>query len=91
MGAIFSHTQINPWPEWLKLSAAVTYSGMSRKRLLHLVATEEINGYQDTEDRRGPKGSGAWWIQRISIDQYHERQAGLDAVGNALAGLSAQL
>jgi len=80
---------VRPWPEWLRIRDAVDYSGMSRRRLLALLRSGEIQGYQDQSDRRGPRGAGTWWIRRVSIDHYHERQAGLDAIEAAAARLRA--
>jgi hypothetical protein len=49
---------------WLKLSAAVQYSGMGKTALLDLLRSGNIRGYQ-------ANGRGDWIIDRESIDQYH--------------------
>lgn len=72
-------------PRWLKLSQAATYSAMSRSRLRELIVAGEVRGYQDQHDRRGPKGEGVWTVDRLSLDAYHERQMGRDAVAAAVA------
>jgi len=65
-------------PRWLKASQATAYSALSKRRLIQLCVDGEIMGYQDSGDRRGPKGEGVWIFDRVSIDDYHLRQSGHD-------------
>ncbi len=75
---------VRPWPEWLPLAEAADYARMSRDKLLQLVAAGKVVGYRNQEFRRGPKGGGEWWINRASIDSYHDELAGAGPVGRAV-------
>lgn len=74
---------VRPWPEWLPLGEAAEYARMSPKRLKALLASGRIVGYANPEDRRGPKGEGAWWVKRSSIDAYHDELSGCAMVETA--------
>lgn len=52
-------------PRWLKLSAAVKYSGYGRTKLIELAGRKNIIGYQDPDSERGD-----WIFDKESIDNY---------------------
>ena len=52
-------------PRWLKLTAAIKYSGYGRAQLLNLVNKGLIKGYQDPDSKRGD-----WIFDKRSIDEY---------------------
>ncbi len=52
-------------PRWMKLTAAVQYSGYSRAQLLKLTKRRDITGYQDPDSDRGD-----WIFDKESIDEY---------------------
>ena len=52
-------------PRWLKLTAAVKYSGYGRPKLIELAEQDKIIGYQDPDSLRGD-----WIFDKESIDEY---------------------
>jgi hypothetical protein len=54
-------------PRWLKVSAAVNYSGINRARLYLLLADEEI---RSSSVRRKGCNRGIRLVDRESLDQY---------------------
>lgn len=86
MGDHFSKTELRPWPEWLPLAEAAQYARMSRDKLRLLVDAGKVVGYANPDFQRGPKNksAGEWWVQRASIDAYHESLAGLGPVQAAI-------
>ena len=52
-------------PRWLKLSAAVQYSGYGRSKILSLAKKKRLIGYQDPDSERGD-----WIFDKESIDDY---------------------
>ena len=80
-------TTLRPWPKWARLKVAVEYSGLPRKRLVALADAGEIEGYQDTDDRRGGS-EGAWWIYLPSIDIFHDRRSGRLEIESAVQSIS---
>jgi len=56
----------NSVTRWLKISAAVKYSAMTRARLIRLAKAGKVRGYQDAGNKQ------AWIFDRLSIDEYHE-------------------
>ena len=64
--------QLRPfYARWLKLCAAVAYSGIGKHRLIHLAESGKIQGFQDPDS-----GRHEWIFDKLSIDQYRENQAG---------------
>ena len=59
---------------WLKLSSAVSYSAIGKKRLVRMCVNGELKAYQDQHNKM------AWIIDRESIDQYHESHMPSDLV-----------
>ena len=52
-------------PRWMKLTAAIKYSGYGRVKLLELAERKDIIGYQDPDSARGD-----WIFDKESIDAY---------------------
>lgn len=52
-------------PRWMKLSAAIKYSGYGRGKLIELAERKDIIGYQDPDSARGD-----WIFDKESIDGY---------------------
>ncbi len=52
-------------PRWLKLTAAIKYSGYGRVALLNLANEGLIKAYQDPDSKRGD-----WVFDKRSIDEY---------------------
>ena len=61
-------------PRWLKLSSAVSYSAIGKKRLVRMCVNGELKAYQDQHNKM------AWIIDRLSIDEYHENNMPSDLI-----------
>ncbi len=57
---------------WLRLKDAAQYSSIGKQRLIDLANKSEICGFQDHSS-----GWNEWIFDRLSIDAYRERQAGV--------------
>ena len=54
---------------WLTLREAAEYSAIGKRRLISMVKSGKIKGFQDADD-----GRNGWIFDRLSIDVYREGQ-----------------
>ena len=71
---------IRPWPKWVPISEAVTYTGNSEEWLKAMVRKGKITGGPDPNDKRG---KGRWRINLKSVDDYFDRAIGNDRIKSA--------
>ena len=55
-------------PRWLRLTDAVDYSAIGKKRLVEYAKKGVVSGFQD------PDNKNAWIFDRLSIDRFRESQ-----------------
>lgn len=60
----------------MKVSQAVCYSGIGKKRLVRMCKNGELRAYQDDGNKM------AWIIDKRSIDAYHESKMPSNVVKN---------